>query len=126
MKVKFDFNLEAWIQDVEIEATSVDEAREMLMAMSLIELLENDYTIRGMEISEVESEVTERDVEVRVDNIKYDLGDDVEGQQLPTSFVFRLTDVGVDENLTDIVEDEIYSETGHWTTSFDYDVLSEM
>ena len=28
MKVKFDFNLQAWIQDVEIEADSIEEAFE--------------------------------------------------------------------------------------------------
>lgn len=126
MKVKFDFNLEAWIQDVEIEATSVEEAKEMLMEMSLGELLADYYTVKEKEITGVESEIIERDIEVQVDNIKYDLDGDVEEQQLPTSFVFRLTNVGVDEDLTDIVEDEIYYETGHWTTSFDYDVLSEM
>ena len=39
MKVKFNFNLEAWIQDVEIEADSIEEAENKLYGMTVQELI---------------------------------------------------------------------------------------
>jgi hypothetical protein len=41
--VTFDFSLDAWIQNVEIEADDIEEAKEKLNKMSLEELVEEGY-----------------------------------------------------------------------------------
>lgn len=41
--VTFDFSLDAWIQNVEIEADDIEEAKEKLNKMSLEDLVEEGY-----------------------------------------------------------------------------------
>ena len=56
MKVfTFDFDLDAWIQDIEIEAEDYDEAKEKLLQMSVEELIENGY-IKDYDISNLDYE----------------------------------------------------------------------
>lgn len=53
VKVLFDFDLDLWIQDVEVEATSIEEAKEILYNMSVSDMIESgyikDYTIRDVD-----------------------------------------------------------------------------
>ena len=42
-RYSFDFNLEAWIQYVEIEADSYEEAESKLCKMTLEELIKTGY-----------------------------------------------------------------------------------
>lgn len=60
MKVKFNFNLNAWIQDVEIEADSIEEAENKLYRMDVQELIEAGY-INASDLDDVEGEVIEED-----------------------------------------------------------------
>ena len=60
MKVKFNFNLEAWIQGVEIEADSIEEAENKLYKMDVQELIEAGY-INTSDLYDVEGEVIEED-----------------------------------------------------------------
>ena len=60
MKVKFSFNLKAWIQDVEIEADSIEEAENKLYKMDVQELIEAGY-INTSDLYDVEGEVIEED-----------------------------------------------------------------
>ena len=60
MKVKFNFNLNAWIQDVEIEADSFEEAENKLYRMDVQELIEAGY-INTSDLDDVEGEVIEED-----------------------------------------------------------------
>ena len=53
MKVKFNFNLKAWIQDVEIEADSIEEAENKLYRMDVQELIEAGY-INTSDLDDVE------------------------------------------------------------------------
>ena len=62
MKVKFNFNLEAWIQGVEIEADSIEEAENKLYKMDVQELIEAGY-INTSDLYDVEGEVIEEDDE---------------------------------------------------------------
>lgn len=67
-KYTFDFNLEAWVAGVEIEADSYDEALDKLNTMTGEELLENGY-IKQSEISSI-------DCDVEDDEDDYDEDDD--------------------------------------------------
>ena len=60
MKVKFNFNLNAWIQNVEIEADSIEEAENKLYRMDVQELIEARY-INTSDLDDVEGEVIEED-----------------------------------------------------------------
>ena len=60
MKVKFNFNLNAWIQNVEIEADSIEEAENKLYRMDVQELIEAGY-INTSDLDDVEGEVIEED-----------------------------------------------------------------
>ena len=70
MKVKFNFNLEAWIQDVEIEADSMEEAENKLYGMTVQELIEAGY-VHTSDLDEVEGEIVEQDYKVKVYNIEF-------------------------------------------------------
>ena len=72
MKVKFNFNLKAWIQDVEIEADSIEEAENKLYRMDVQELIEAGY-INTSDLDDVEGEVIEEDDEIDDSYEDYDV-----------------------------------------------------
>ena len=137
MKVRFNFNLEAWIDGVEIEANSEEEAREKLYQMTFRELVEEGYD-RSSTISEVEGEVIEKTLKVRAFNIDYDIEeDDYEDKEeyiqiinsLPTELEVEIT---VDEDLSkyhldeeDLIADEITMKTDWLVKNFNYTVIEE-
>lgn len=137
MKVRFNFNLEAWIDGVEIEANSEEEAREKLYQMTFKELVEEGYD-RNSTISEVEGEVIEKTLKVRAFDIDYDIEeDDYEDKEeyiqiinsLPTELEVEIT---VDEDLSkyhldeeDLIADEITMKTDWLVRNFNYTILEE-
>lgn len=137
MKVRFNFNLEAWIDGVEIEANSEEEARDKLYQMTFRELVEEGYD-RNSTISEVEGEVIEKTLKVRAFNIDYDIEeDDYEDKEeyiqiinsLPTELEVEIT---VDEDLSkyhldeeDLIADEITMKTDWLVRNFNYTILEE-
>ena len=137
MKVRFNFNLEAWIDGVEIEANSEEEAREKLYQMTFRELVEEGYD-RNFTTSEVEGEIIEKTLKVRAFNIEYDIEeDDYEDKEeyikiinsLPTELEVEIT---VDEDLSkyhldedDLIADEITMKTDWLVKNFNYTVLEE-
>ena len=137
MKVRFNFNLEAWIDGVEIEANSEEEAREKLYQMTFRELVEEGYD-RSSTISEVEGEVIEKTLKVRAFDIDYDIEeDDYEDKEeyiqiinsLPTELEVEIT---VDEDLSkyhldeeDLIADEITMKTDWLVRNFNYTILEE-
>lgn len=66
-KYTFDFNLEAWVAGVEIEADSYEEALEELHKKTAEELLEEGY-IKESDISSIDCDVE--------DDEEYDENDD--------------------------------------------------
>lgn len=55
---KFDFSLDAWIQGIEIEADSLEEAEEKFNNMSIEDLLENGY-VKDYEKKNIDVEIEE-------------------------------------------------------------------
>ena len=137
MKVRFNFNLEAWIDGVEIEANSEEEARDKLDQMTFRELVEEGYD-RNFTTSEVEGKVIEKTLKVRAFNIDYDIEeDDYEDKEeyiqiinsLPTELEVEIT---VDEDLSkyhldeeDLIADEITMKTDWLVKNFNYTVIEE-
>ena len=137
MIVKFNFNLEAWIEGVEIEADSEEEAKEKLYRMNAQELIEAGY-VNTSDVDDVEGEVIEKTLRVRAFDIEYDIEeDDYEDKEdyikiinsLPTELEVEIT---VDKDLAkyhldeeDLIADEITLETNRLVKNFKYTVLEE-
>ena len=137
MIVKFNFNLEAWIEGVEIEADSEEEAKEKLYRMNAQELIEAGY-VNTSDVNDVEGEVIEKTLRVRAFDIEYDIEeDDYDDKEeyiqiinsLPTELEVEIT---VDKDLAkyhldeeDLIADEITLETNRLVKTFKYTVLEE-
>lgn len=131
MKVKFDFNLQAWIQDVEIEADSIEEAEEKLYKMTVQELIEAGY-IHTSDLYDVEGEIVEQDYKVKVYNIQFEPEDILEygmDKDLPEEddiLEFTFKDIRTDrkyDELQGYIDDELFSMFRMFPTNFDFDIV---
>lgn len=59
--VTFDFSLDAWIQNVEVEADDIEEAKEKLNKMSLEDLIEEGY-VKDFNIKDLDYSVEDNDL----------------------------------------------------------------
>ena len=59
MIVEFDFNLEMWVRNLQIEANSVEEAEAKLHKMTLEELISEGATVKQMDITDITTEIKE-------------------------------------------------------------------
>ena len=138
MKFKFNFNLEVWVDGVEIEAKNYDEAVEELYKMTVQQYLEEGYD-RNSTISDVEAAVVEKTQKVKVYDIEWDIEeDDYENKDeyielinsLPEEVVVEIT---IDEEFNkkhrlfdeDLIADEISYKTNYDVKDFKYIVLEE-
>ena len=131
MKVKFDFNLQAWIQDVEIEADSIEEAENKLYGMTVQELIEAGY-VHTSDLDDVEGEIVEQDYKVKVRNIEFDPEDILEygmDKDLPekdTVLEFTFKNIRTDreyDELQGYIDDELFNMFKMFTTNFDFDIV---
>ena len=134
MVVNLNFNLEAWVKSLKIEAASREDAIKKLMGMSLSEIIEEGAVVdSNLKITDIDTEVKEYDLVVAVSNIVYDLDPEIMDTSvieylkgfLPTSGTMTLSGVENDDDIEDLIRDELYSETNYDVTSFDYKVLEK-
>lgn len=59
---KFDFDLDAWIRDLEIPADSLEEAKEKLCKMSVADLIDYGY-VKDFNIKDLDYEIVKDDEE---------------------------------------------------------------
>ena len=132
MKVVFDFNLNAWIKGVEVEATSYEDALSKLHQMTFDELIETGFS-KDFTIEDVDGSIMERTVKVKVYDIEYDVEeDDYESPEdyiqfinsLPTTLRLTLT-VEPEDDLEDLIADEILYETKQTVNNFRFMILEE-
>ena len=141
MKVKFDFVLEAWMQGVEIEADSYEEALRKLYAMDVEDLISEGY-IKESDIKQEDGEIVEKTVKVRAYDIDYDVEpEDVDENEeltedeldakiaevkesLPSELTFEF-DIEPDEDIEDRIADEITLETNWLVNNFKYVIVEE-
>ena len=140
MKVMFDFNLDAWIQNLEIEADSVEQAQEKLMSMSLEEMLEAGASIKGSDVDLVDAEITEATYIVKVVSVdyaieSYDVDEfDVMSDEEVEAEIARVKaslpqelELEVEckpDDLDEMVADAISNETGWLVNDCEYDIVS--
>lgn len=135
MKVVLDFNLNAWIKGVEVEATSYEDAVSKLHQMSLDEILETGFS-KDFTISDVDGQVVEKQVKVKVYDIEYDVeyGDESDYESpeayiqfinsLPTSLRVTVT-VEPNDDIEELIADEILYETKWAANNFRFMILEE-
>ena len=141
MKVKFDFSLDVWMQGVEIEADSYEEALRKLYAMDVEDLISEGY-IKESDIKDETGVVVEKTIKVKAYDIEYEISpedvdeDDemtpaevearIKDQQnsLPSELVFEF-DLDANEDVMDRIADEITSETGWLVRDFNYIIIEE-
>ena len=134
MTVNLNFNLEAWVKSLNIEAASEEEAIRKLMDMTLVEIIEEGAVVdSNLKITDVDTEVHEYDLVVSVSDITYDLDPEVMDTSvieylkglLPTKRTFTLSGISSDDEIEDRIRDEIYGETDYDAADFKYDVLEK-
>lgn len=136
MIVKFDFNLEAWVRSLKIEANSEEEAYDKLMQMSLEEMInesEGFYVDSEMELTNIDSEIVEYDAIVKVSNIEYDFDVDEFGPavieylkvRLPKELTVTLTGVTKDADVEDAIRDEIFNIANYDAATFDFEIVEK-
>ena len=75
MIVKLNFNLNAWVKDLRIEADSELDALNKVQNMTVAELIEEGAAIDSeWAISDAATEVMEYDLLVKASDIEYDFG----------------------------------------------------
>ena len=135
MIVNFNFNLEAWVRSLRIEANSVEEAKEKLFQMTLEEMVnEGDgfYADSEMELTEIESRIIEYDATVKVSNIEYAFDEDEYDPavidylkvRLPKELTMELACVDDNVDIEDYIRDEIFSITDYDASTFDFEVVA--
>lgn len=134
MTINLNFNLEAWVKSLNIEATSEEDAIKKLMSMTLAEIIaENAVVDSAMKFTEIETEVREYDLVVSVTDITYDLDPEVMDISvieylkglLPTKRTFTLEGISSDDEIEDRIRDEIYGETDYDAADFKYNILEK-
>ena len=132
MKFKFNFNLNVWVDGIEVDANNYDEAVEKLYQMSVRNYLEEGYD-RESDISDIEGELLEKTVKVKVYDIDYDIEeDDYEDldqyneilRGLPEEMTLTVL-LEADEDLTELLADEITDTTGWLVNGFNYMIIEE-
>jgi hypothetical protein len=132
MKVKFDFNVDAWIVGVEVEGRSYENALENLYQMTLGELLE-EGSVRDFTIGDIGSTITEKTLKVKAYDIEYNIEEDnYESPEeytqiinsLPTDLVLELN-VEPEDDLEELIADEITYKTDWLVMNFKYMIIEE-
>lgn len=132
MKVVFDFNLNAWIKGVEVEATSYEEALSKLHQLTFDEIIETGFS-KDFDITDIDGEITEKLVRVKVYDIDYDLEeDDFESpdkylellNSLPDTLTLTIS-LEPKDDIEDLIADEITYETDQTVNSFKFMTLEE-
>lgn len=132
MIVTFNFNLEAWVKHLEIEADSEEAAREKLMSMTLADMINEDAVVdTELTITEIEHKVFEYDTVVKVTDIEYDFdGEDFDAfaieqitAALPKEMTLNIHGVRADDDLEELISDEILGETDYYVKSFKFQTL---
>lgn len=106
-RYSFDFNLEALIQYVEIEADSYEEAESKLCKMTVEELIEAGYIYKS-DLSDIGAEILVADYKVQVFDIKWEDEETAELLELLPKSVEEMIikDINVSDEY-DCIRDEI-------------------
>jgi hypothetical protein len=132
MKVLFDFNLNAWIKGIEVDADSYEDAVAKLHGMSFEELVELGYS-KEFKLDDVDGYVIEKTVKVKAYDIEYSIEEeDYDSPDeytqivnaLPSELVLEIV-VEPDDDLEELIADEITYKTNWLVEHFSFMILEE-
>jgi hypothetical protein len=132
MKVLFDFNLNAWIKGVEVDADSYEDAVAKLHGMSFEELVELGYS-KEFKLDDVDGYVIEKTVKVKAYDIEYSIEEEDYNSPdeytqivnaLPSELVLEIV-VEPDDDLEELIADEITYKTNWLVEHFSFIILEE-
>lgn len=126
-KYSFDFNLEAWIQGVEIEADSYEEAESKLYKMTVEELIEAGY-IHTSDLDDVDVEILEADYKVRVFDIEWEDEETAELLELLPKSVKEMTVYSIDvsdeyDNIKTEIQAQLELQYDRDVVYFDFEII---
>ena len=146
MKMKFDFMLNLWLLEVEVEGDTEEDCLDNLRRMTVDGILEH-AVIKDSDLSDVDGEIIEQDYEIKVENIEYDISvEDIiyelekEGVEDPSpdEFEQKLSEIEqtlpasikmaftcAPEDLEDFITDELSDEAGMLVKDFTYTILNK-
>lgn len=93
-KYSFDFNLQAWVRFLEIEADSYEEAVNKLLKKDVSELIELGH-VHDSDLDHIDVEILEADYKVRVFDIEWE-DEEIETSRLLPSYVKEMTIKDID------------------------------
>lgn len=133
MLISLDFNFEAWIKNLRIEAPSKEEAINELLKMSLEDILSYSPAIDTEEITDIDAEVISYDAKVKVTDIEYDFDSDELSDSvieylkglLPKELTVEIDGISDDYDIEDSVRDEIFIITKQDARTFKYQILEK-
>ena len=108
-KYSFDFNLQAWVRFLEIEADSYEEAVNKLLKKDVSELIELG-SVQDSDLDNIDVEILEADYKVKVFDIEWE-DEEIETSRLLPSYIKEMTIKDIDvSNEYDNIKREIQYE----------------
>lgn len=131
-KFKLDFNLEAWVRSLEVEAENEEEAINELYKMSVEDIIKQGY-VQTHETKDIDVEVVSKSYEVEItiekwDDKYLDEEDEVEVakyESLPEVTRLTLEDVEEGKLLEVVIEDELEYEFEFTPADYTFKILRE-
>ena len=126
-RYSFEFNLEAYIQDIEIEADSYEEAENNLYKMTLEELIKTGY-INNSDLFDISAEILVADYKVQVFDIKWEDEETAELlEPLPKSvkeMIIKDIDVSDEyENIKAEIQYQLETQYDRNVIDFDFEII---
>lgn len=126
-KYSFDFNLQAWVRFLEIEADSYEEAVNKLLRKDVSELIELG-SIQDSDLDSIDVEILEADYKVRVFDIEWEDEETAELLELlPKSvneMIIRDIDVSDEyDNIKMEIQDQLEIQYDRDVVYFDFEII---
>ena len=126
-RYSFEFNLEVWIQDIEIEADSYEEAESKLYKMTLEELIEAGY-IHNSDLFDIGAEILVADYKVQVFDIKWEDEETAELLELLPKSVNEMIIKDIDvsdeyENIKAEIQYQLETQYDRNVIDFDFEII---
>ena len=134
MNINLNFNIEAWVKQLSIEAPSEKEAVEKLMHMTLEEIMEAGAVIdSAMNYKDIETTISDYDLIVQVSEIEYDLDPEIMDASvieylktlLPKEQTVTIRGVTDSDDVEDLIKDELLGNTDYEAKSFEFKIVEK-
>jgi hypothetical protein len=134
MIINVNFNIEAWVKQLTIEASSENDAIEKLMHMSLAEMIEEGAIIdSAIKISDADTSIVEYDLVVQASEIEYDLDPEIMDISvieylkafLPKEQTLTLRGVTDSDDVEELIKDELLDDTNYNVKALKFQVIEK-